>query len=232
MKIKATRKTQLPKCYLFNGKDYILTAKGGNPIDRRLPYVRIEYMDVLKKTGIGCKIVSIPDKKDPAKEYQVCEYYDPAAYEEERLPVYTTLQGREDQYIFTGEVSTKDAVTVETIKKADQLKEKVRYICAKHDLNGKMGIVKRINMDRKEIDLTGEDGGRIKMLQAYNQEGEPTKFYGVFDMNQVENNQYVQVVATEGKIRGVVIGKKRKDGTRNKEDWERILGGGKSIIFI
>lgn len=232
MKIRPIRKTQLPKCHLYNGKDYILTAKGGNPIDRRLPYVKIEYMDALKKAGIGCKIVSIPDKHDPAKEYQVCEYYDPTTYEKEKLPVYTILQGSEDQYIFTGEVATKEAVTNETIKKASQLKEKVRYICAKHDLNGKMGIVKRMNIDKKEIDLTGEDGGKIKMLQAYNQEGAPTKFYGIFDMNQVENNQYVQVVAAKGKVRGIVIGTKRKDGTRNKEDWENLLGGDRKILFI
>lgn len=91
-----------------------------------------------------------------------------------------------------------------------------------------MGIVKRENIDKKEIDLTGEDGGRIKMLQAYSSTGEPTKLYGIFDMAQVENNRYIQVVAAEGKVRGIAAGKKG----RNKEDWEYLLGGDRKIIFI
>lgn len=228
MKIKATEKARLPKCYLYDGKYYILTAKGGNPIDRKLPYVKVEYADALKKAGIGCRVVTIPNKYDPTKEYKVCEYYDLAVYEKEKLPVYTKLQGSEDQYVFTGEVSAKNAVTNGTIKKAVQLREKVRYICAKQDLGGKMGIVKRENIDKKEIDLTGEDGGRIKMLQAYSSTGEPTKLYGIFDMAQVENNRYIQVVAAEGKVRGIAAGKKG----RNKEDWEYLLGGDRKIIFI
>lgn len=66
------------------------------------------------------------------------------------------------------------------------------------------------------------------MLQAYSDEGKPTKLYGVFDMEQVENNRYIQVVAEEGKVRGTAVGKKG----RNKEDWEYLLGGGRKIIFV
>lgn len=228
MNIKAVTKDRLPMCWMYDGKDYILMAKGGKPIERKLPYVDTKYADALKEAGIGCNIATVPNKYDPDKEYEVCEYYDRGMYEKEKLPVYTKMQGSEDTYVFTGEVSAHDAVTNETVRRANALKDVVRYICTKQDLGGKMGIVKYINIDKKEIDLVGEDGGRIKMLQAYSGEGKSTKLYGVFDMDQVESNQYIQVVAEEGKVRGTAVGKKG----RNKEDWEYLLGGGKKIVFV
>ncbi len=226
--IQAATKDRLPMCWLYSDGEYILTAKGGKSIERKLPYVEAKYADTLKQAGIAYNIVTIPNKYDQNKKYEVCEYYDSSAYEQERLPVYTKMQGSEEVYVFTGEVSAHNAVTVETIKKANALKNTVRYICAKQDLAGKMGIVKYINIDSKEINLEGEDGGKIKMLQAYTAEGEPTKLYGVFDMAQVETNLYVQVVAPKGKTRGVALGKEAK----NRKAWETILGGGKKIVFV
>lgn len=226
--IKVAAKDRLPMCWLYLDGNYILTAKGGKCIERKLPHVEAKYADALKQAGIGCNIVTIPNKYDQSKEHKVCEYYDPVAYEQEKLPVYTQMQGREEMYVFTGEISAHNAVTIETIKKAYALKNTVRYICAKQDLAGKMGMVKYVNSDSKEINLEGEDGGKIKMLQAYTAEGEPTKLYGVFDMAQVEANLYIQVVAPEGKTRGMALGKKAK----NRKAWEDILGGGRKIVFV
>lgn len=236
MNIKTVTRDRLPMCWLYDGKDYVLLAKGGREIERKLPYVDAKYANALSEAGIGCNVVAIPHKYNPDKTYEVCEYYDPNMYEQEELPVYTQLQGSDESYIFTGDVSSHGAVTVETIKRAAALKNKVHYIAAKQDLDGKMGVVKYINIDSKEIDLVGEDGGKIKMLQAYSFETDedgtevrkPTKFYGVFDMEQVENNLYIQVVAEEGSVRGTAIGKKGK----NKEDWEYLLGGERKIIFV
>lgn len=236
MNIKAVTRDKLPMCWIYDGREYILVAKGGKAIERKLPYVDAKYADALKEAGIGCNVVAIPNKYNPEKTYEVCEYYDPEMYEKEKLPVYTQVQGSEEMYIFTGDVSAHNAVTNETVKKANALKNAVRYICAKQDLGGKMGIVKYMNIDKKEIDLVGEDGGRIKMLQAYTigigEDGtevrKPTKLYGVFDMEQVENNQYIQVTAEEGKVRGTAVGKK----AQNRKDWEYLLGGGKKIIFV
>lgn len=234
--IKAATKDRLPMCWLYSEGNYILTAKGGKAIERKLPYVDVKYVDALRQAGIGCNITKIPNKYNAEKEYEVCEYYNTEVYEMEKLPVYTKMQGSEEVYVFTGEVSAHDAVTVQTIKKAYELKNAVRYICAKQDLGGKMGMVKFINVDKREINLLGEDGGRIKMLQAYSiktkEDGTevelPTKFYGVFDMEQVETNHFIQVVAEEGKAKGTAIGKKG----RNRTAWEDILGGGRKIIFV
>lgn len=236
MGIKAVRRNRLPMCWICEGKDFILVAKGGKEIERKLPYVDAKYADALREAGIGCNVVTVPNKYEADKDYEICEYYDSEVYEKEKLPVYTKLQGSEDSYIFTGEVSAHNAVTLETVKKANALKNAVRYITAKQDLAGNMGIVKYINIDKKEIELEGKDGGRIKMLQAYSvkvaedgtEERKPTKLYGVFDMEQVENNIFIQVVAEEGKVRGTAIGSKG----RNREEWEYLLGGGRRIKFI
>ena len=236
MSIKTVTRDRLPMCWLCEGKEYTLVAKGGKAVERKLPYVPVKYADALREAGIGCNVVTVPNKYEADKDYEICEYYDPEVYEKEELPVYTKLQGSEDSYIFTGEISVHDALTNETIKRANAPKSEVRYITAKQDLDGKMGIVKYINFDTKEIDLNGKDGGRIKMLQAYHVETaedgtevrKPTKLYGLFDMEQVENNLCIQVVAEEGKVRGTVIGNKGK----NKQDWEFMLGDGRRIIFV
>lgn len=236
MGMMVVTRERLPKCWMYNEKEYILVAKGGKPIERKLPYVDAKYTAALREAGIGCNVIAIPNKYEPSKQYEVCEYYDPEMYKKERLPVYIQMQNNSEMYIFTGDIEEHNAVTVETIKRASALQNKVKYICAKQDLAGKMGITKYCSMDRKELDLEGEDGGRIKMIQAYSvkiaEDGtevcKPTKLYGVFDMVQVENKHYIQVVAEDGAVRGTAIG---KDG-KNKAYWEELLGGGRKIVFV
>lgn len=226
MKLRTVKKNQLPKCWLFEGKDYVLTAPGGEPIRRDLPYVDPKYESALKEQGISCRVVAVPNKLDPNKEFHKCEYWDSYDSKQEKLPVYTKMQDKEDTYLYTGEYLTKEVVSGKTVGMALKMRAKVQYACAKKDLDGKMAKVMYLkNGSQKEIELDGAGDGKIKMLQVYTAEGEPTKYYGVFDMAKVESTPYVEV-HTPNQLKALAIGK----NGQNKGYWEYLLGGKKIMI--
>lgn len=110
---------------------------------------------------------------------------------------------------------------------ADKLKSEIMYACAKMDLGGKIAtVVRRSKNFPKEKNLKSADGGSIKILQAYKENGEPTGICGMFDMNAVADVHYIEMTVPQN-LAGAVIGK----GGQNKKFWDELLGG-KNVVIV
>lgn len=227
--VATVKGSELPKCWVRRGNDYVLTAQGGKETKRYLPCVGIQYEEVLKSLEIPYEVIELPDKKDSKKINQVCRYWNPVLYEEEKItrPVYKLVQSRKDTYIKTNEVYTGKVMTRAAINMAMKVKETVSQAVELYKANQR--IIRRGEFLRKQMGtksamvITGnfaeETIAGIKVLAGYHADGTPNGYYAIFDMEKLQNVSEIKLnVAKE--VASKVIGK----GGRNSQYWEYELG--------
>lgn len=225
---RITDKAGLPQCFLNEGENSTWLATGGVAVEKRLPYVAAKYEDALKKNGIPYRYAYIPDKYKEGERFAICEYWNPECpMQEKTLPVYIKSENSGDMYVFTGDYVTRQVVSGKVAHLARKIDSVVKYACAKADLDGKIAtVVRRSENSPQEVNLESADGGSIKILQAYKENGEPTGVCGMFDMNEVAKVHYIEMHVPKN-LAGAVIGK----GGQNKKFWDELLGG-KNVVIV
>lgn len=225
---RTTNKAGLPQCFLNDGENSTWLATGGVAVEERLPYVEAKYEDALKENGIPYRYAYIPDRYKEGEQFAICEYWNPdCPMKDKTLPVYIKSENSDDMYLFTGEYVTREVVSGKVAHLANKLEDTVKYACAKMDLGGKIAtVVRRSKKSPQEVNLEGADGGSIKILQAYKENGEPTGVCGMFDMNEVAKVHYIEMHVPKN-LAGAVIGK----GGQNKKYWDELLGG-KNVVIV
>ncbi len=225
---RTTNKANLPQCFLNEGENFTWLATGGVAVENRLPYVASKYEGALKENGIPYRYAYIPDKYNEGEQFAVCEYWNPECPMQEKiLPVYIESKNCDDMYLFTGEYVTRQVVSGKVAHMANKIESVVKYACAKADLDGKIAtVVRRSKKSPQEVNLESADGGSIKILQAYKENGEPTGVCGMFDMNEVARVHYIEMHVPKN-LAGAVIGK----GGQNKKFWDELLGG-KNVVIV
>lgn len=227
-KPEKTNKAGLVQCFLNEGENFTWLATGGVAVEERLPYVAAKYENALKENGIPYRYAYIPDRYKEGEQFAVCEYWNPdCPMKDKTLPVYIKSENSDDMYLFTREYVTREVVSGKVAHMASKVEDTVKYACAKMDLGGKIAtVVRRSQKSPQEVNLKGADGGSIKILQAYKENGEPTGVCGMFDMNEVAKVHYIEMHVPKD-LAGVVIGK----GGQNKKYWDELLGG-KNVVIV
>lgn len=234
----------LPTCWVNIGKNYYYTPKGGKRVTyRQLPFVSEKYERLLSFMGIPYKREYKSSKSNQLIKKRVCVFWNPDFFETEKieLPLYvktSTNVDEEELYIYTGESIAFDLPTTITIKKAYDIAKKVLQQIKKYEATVKQEkcweyakeilgdsdvALCTLKVNQEEMELKDENN-HIKMFQIYNSENNPTRCYGVFNMEKIKYKDYI-VVSVHEKIAGFIIGK----GGKNKKNWEMVLG--KKIII-
>lgn len=223
---KVTRE-ELPQCFLNEGESFTWLIKGGISVEKKLPYVNSKYEEALKENGIPYRFSYIPDRYNKGELHEVCEYWNPECpMLEKTLPVYIKSENSDDMYVFTGDHVTREVVSGKVAHLANKL-DSVKYACAKFDLGGKIAtVVRRSKKHPDNVDLEGTDGGSIKILQVWTEDGKPTGLCGIFDMKEVAKRHYIELNVPQN-LKGMVIGK----GGQNKGRWDYMLGD-KNVMVV
>lgn len=239
--LEKVTKNELPKCWIKKGNHYHYTTKG--VIVRQLPFVSEKYKKLLDLMGIPYKKEYRSCKSNSSFRYRVCLFWDPNLFEteEKELPVYIkaseNIEG-EDLYICVNEKFKFDLPTSETIRKANDLIKIVLQQIEKYNkttnqencwkyvkeiLGDSDVAVCMLKVNQKEMELKDENN-HIKILQIYNSNDEDTRYYGVFNMQKIMCKERI-IIRVPKKVTGLIIGK----GGKNKKNWEKALGGEKTI---
>lgn len=250
------KRASLPKCWVKEGEKYILTGRGGKPIRQNLPYVSLQFEQVLKDLDIPYEVDQLPDRKHFGRYYAVCTFWNPDLYEVEKqlLPVYRQVQSTKDLFVNTGKMHEGATFTRDMISKAIETQQKIvmpaveaqkAFMQAvkecqhaqqknapaptkvdgeflKKALGNKTAVV--VKIANAEID-NGLNNGDIKIIPAYDSDGNRNGYYGIFDMAKLNYVPVIKLVVPEKEV-GKIYGK----GKQNQQYWEYCCGKGIEII--
>lgn len=237
------KRTSLPKCWVSEGQKYTLVARGGKPIRQNLPYVGIQFEQVLKDLGIPYEVTQVPHWKQPGQLYTICSFWNPEFYEVEDLllPVYRQVQSTKDVFVNTGKMYKAETFTRNMILKAIETQKVVFPAVEAHKIF--MQSVKECKRAQRRNAPTNVDSeflekvldsktatvvylanakidnkianGDIQVIPAYDSEGNKNGYYGVFDMAKLKNVQSIKLVVPKGVV-GKIYGKEKQ----NLKYWE------------
>lgn len=249
------KRDSLPRCWVKEGEKYILMARGGKPVRQNLPYVSIQFEQVLKDLYIPYEVAQVPDRKHFGRYYAICTFWNPEFYEvgKQYLPVYRQVQSTKDVFVNTGKMYEGTVFTREMISKAIETRKvvmqaveaeksfmqavkecqraqqknvpsptKVDEEFLKKALDGKTARV--VKIANAEIDNEVSNGD-IKIVPAYDSEGERNGYYGIFDMPKLEYVSVIKLIVPEKAV-GKIYGKEKQ----NLQYWEYCCGKGIKII--
>ena len=248
------KRISLPKCWVKEGEKYILMGRGGKPIRQNLPYVHLEFEQVLQHLDIPYEITQVPAKKNLGRFYYNCSFWNPELYEVEKLslPVYRQVQSTKDVFVSTGEIYEGTTFTREMIRKAIETQKVVMQAveaqkafqqaveeCQRAQKNAPTPT--KVDEEFLKNALDGKsakvvqiantnvddvvDFGDIKIIPAYYSDGTKNGYYGIFDMAKLNYVPVIKVVVPKGEASKVYGARKM-----NQQYWEYCCGKGIEII--